>query len=430
MADDELPNLLQGNTYDRHVEVTSDLPFDGTTLDKRVNRPIRDGLKGADVHELRNLAERIDELQEEFVDLQKAKEAEAEAARLAAEAEADDAIKAAVAAQIEAAVEPVLEARPTQAVAPEVVVSNGQNDGMERHIIRREHAQNPPARYLSENRTRKLGKRDAFEVYDMARERQIKRGKRSNILLSGPTGSGKTWSALAYAAARGLEVAHISCKDSTDPFAVQGVTHMTSSASYFYEADLVPAVRGTIGPDGNLHGNLVILDEMQFLDPAVAGFFHPLLQEGVLIMDEGYTVEAHPETLIIGTMNPISSTYAGGKRQSEAFYDRFALHYDVDYDTELEKELVPFDRIHDLSEAVRLSDDFRTPFSTRLLNNWYEVGEDFGAADASDQLIARFSPSEQPALRNLYDTLVGDASEVFGEEAAVEVADEFANLDI
>ena len=290
----------------------------------------------------------------------------------------------------------------------------------QRHIVRREHASHPPKRYLDNYRERKLGARPAFEVFDKAIEYQKSTGNRMNVLLVGPTGAGKTYSALAYAAARGMEVVYISAKDNTDPMALQGALHISPAGTYFYEGELPAGVRGTPDEDGNVRGCIIILDEGQFLEPAVAGFFHPLLQEGRLIMDEGYTIEAHPETLVVATMNPINSTYAGGKRQSAAFMDRFTLQFDVDYDADMEKELVPFESIHQLARDVRDSDDFTTPFSTRLLVNWWDIGQWFGPNDARDQMLARFSASERPVLSTLYDTVIQDTADVFGESTTVE----------
>lgn len=231
--------------------------------------------------------------------------------------------------------------------------------------------------------------REDFEIFAKARQR------RENVLLKGPTGAAKTMSALAFAASEGLPTFTISGSVNFEASEALGQMMLDPATGmpYFQYGGAIEVIR---------NGGVLILDEVNFIPSKVITPLFPLLddrREIVLKQNRGEIIKAHPNLLIVATMNP---GYLGTQAMNFALANRFDHHLEWGYDEAVEKKLIPFKAIRDLAFQLRgeeAAKKISTPVPTNSLMSIVTNTQDFGIDYALANFLARFDDTEQDAVK-------------------------------
>lgn len=218
-------------------------------------------------------------------------------------------------------------------------------------------AEIPSPKWAKEYVNRKvIGSMSEFDIYDHAI------ANAENVLIFGPTGSGKTMSAIAYASARGLNYYNISSHNGSEPSEWIGRWIPTADGHYKWQDGAVTQIVR--------NGGVLLLNEVNFLPERVTTAIFSLLDDRrhlQLMGNNGEIVHAHPNLLIIADMNP---NYRGTRPMNEAFKDRWAHKLEFDYDPTIERKLVKSKALLDMAKQLRDGESRReisTPISTRQL---------------------------------------------------------------
>lgn len=155
-------------------------------------------------------------------------------------------------------------------------------------------------------------------------------GQEKNLLLQGPTSSGKTTLIEQVAARTGWETFVIGCHGGLEFQELVGrVTLKPDGSTGWADGPLVAAMR---------RGGIFILDEMNFLKPEVAGGLNTILQAtSYLIPETGEVVISHPDFRVAATGNAVDgdgrSGYRGVQTPNIALMTRFTIGARVAYMT-------------------------------------------------------------------------------------------------
>jgi MoxR-like ATPase len=151
--------------------------------------------------------------------------------------------------------------------------------------------------------------------------RSVLRGK--NVLLTGPTGTGKSQTALAVAKAMGREVFYINLGATQDPRgSLIGNTHFSKEeGTFFNESAFVRAIQT---PD-----TVILLDEISRAHPEAWNILMTVLDPGqrYLRMDEAVgapEVKVAEGVSFVGTAN-IGGEYTAVRVMDRALLDRFII---------------------------------------------------------------------------------------------------------
>lgn len=206
--------------------------------------------------------------------------------------------------------------------------------------------------------------------------RTVVRG--GNIMLTGPTGTGKSQTAIAVAKTLGRELFYINLGATQDPRgSLIGNTHFSKdSGTFFNESAFVKAIQ--------TENTVILLDELSRAHPEAWNILMTVLDPGqrYLRLDEAVnapTVKVAEGVSFIATAN-IGSEYTAVRVMDRALLDRFTIaeipHLDPTQETRLIKQIYPTidptvaknlaeiaanTRVECISENGRLS----TPISTR-----------------------------------------------------------------
>lgn len=215
-----------------------------------------------------------------------------------------------------------------------------------------------------------------------------------NVLLYGPTGPGKTSLAMAYAAANNLPFGSIPCHGAIEDKAFFGglipKAAKSGGSSWEWQDGIVTLIVK--------HGGVLLLDEVNFLHPRIGAVLHPLLDKRrqiTLLNDGGRVIQAHKDLVVVAAYNP---DYEGTRPLNKAFKNRFAFQMFMDYDTDIENQLVGHSSL--MAVATKLRDaqklgDIETPISTNRLMEFEDIAEELGFHFAVSNFISTFAPHEQ-----------------------------------
>lgn len=220
--------------------------------------------------------------------------------------------------------------------------------------------------------------------------------RKENVLLKGPTGAAKTMSALAFAASEQRPTFTIS--GSVNFEASEAIGQMMldpqTGLPYFQYGGAIEVIK---------NGGVLILDEINFIPSKVITPFFPLLddrREVVLKQNKGEIIKAHPDLLIVATMNP---GYLGTQAMNFALANRFDHHLEWGYEESVEKKLVPCKSLREFATQLRANPSISTPVPTNALMSILSNTTEFNLDYALANFLARFDEAERKAVSYVLD---------------------------
>lgn len=203
---------------------------------------------------------------------------------------------------------------------------------------------------------------------------------RKNILLYGPTGSGKTHICQQVAEALDLPFAFVSCTSGMSEGVLSGrLLPLGDHGKFEY------AISEFVNVYEN--GGVFLLDEVDAADPNVLLIINAALANGRISIpgrtDKPYA-ERHPDFVCIAAANTIGAgadrQYSGRNKLDASTLDRFMIgKIFIDYDLAVEKELCPNEDLLQWCHKVRqgINDNgLERAMSTRFIKDAYEMVEE------------------------------------------------------
>jgi len=247
------------------------------------------------------------------------------------------------------------------------------------------------------------------DVYDYAQRTQ------QNVLLTGEAGTGKTSSARNYAAINKLPFVTIECTQQIDQSVTQGrfvPTGVGNSTQWKY-SQLASAIQ---------RPSVVLLNELTRMSPKAASLFLRLLAERELLIEPlNEVIKVHPECLIVADQNT-GLGYTGTSKQDTALIDRFSIKLEFKYDTAIESKFIKSPALlefaSNIREASELNDEFSTPMSTRVLQNFQAQATSLNFAFAVHALLNNYpkSDGERDAIKMRLDAEIDRIASDLGVE--------------
>ena len=135
-----------------------------------------------------------------------------------------------------------------------------------------------------------------------------------NLLISGPTGCGKSSLVEQFLSRMGVELYRVACHGKMDFGELTGSTAILPDGSTKF-------IHGPL-PRAMLNGSVLLLDEVNFLSPAMVGALNTVLDGGPLLIPEtGELIQPHRDFRVVATGNSVergddASHYAGTQRMN------------------------------------------------------------------------------------------------------------------
>lgn len=149
--------------------------------------------------------------------------------------------------------------------------------------------------------------------------------QKQNVILTGGTGVGKTTHITQLANRINQPLLRINFNGETRMSDLVGKVHVVAGETRWMDGVLPLAMR---------NGWWLLLDELDFAEPAVLSLLHPVLEdESVLVLKEnsGEIIRPHPNFRIFATANSIGAmseqagSFTGTNEMNEAFLDRWQV---------------------------------------------------------------------------------------------------------
>ena len=157
-------------------------------------------------------------------------------------------------------------------------------------------------------------------------------GRRLNVWISGPTGSGKTHGARQAADALGLAWGFHGAMTMAHE-----LLGFVDAGGTYHSTQFVERFRS----DGN--GGLCLLDELDSWGPEATLCLNSALANGQISLPTGEIVDRHPDFACVGAANTwglgATAAFTGRNRLDAAFLSRFAVKLSWAYDETLERDI-------------------------------------------------------------------------------------------
>jgi len=229
-------------------------------------------------------------------------------------------------------------------------------------------------------------------------------GRKMNVLIFGPTGTGKTHLLRHLACELKVPYMRLNLNGGTTVEAMLGQWvpdegEGNSSRYRWVDGHLTRFVR---------NGGIIVLDEVNAAPAEILFVLHGLLDEErrlVLTDKDGEVLSSHPEFMLCATMNP---DYEGTRPLNAAFADRFDVKLEVDYDEKVDAKVLGKDAPEGLLGVVKklramtvpLGSELTVPVSTRALKQFMANLRLFGFDMALDLFVQRYPPGERKAVKS------------------------------
>ena len=254
--------------------------------------------------------------------------------------------------------------------------------------------------------SRNFGNFSELEIY----ERAYRTGW--NVLNEGPTGCGKTSSAVAFAAAHQKPFYAISPNVSVEPSQLFGKYVRDNGEWVWQDGPVTDMIR---------NGGVLLISEVNFLPTRTGVVLFPFLdfQRQITLMDhKNEVIRAHrPDCwcdleedeceekwlLVIADMNP---GYAGTGDLNAAFRNRFPIQLVWDYDESVEAQLIEGSVLRALAKQFRVQNatgDIETPMATNMLIEFEAQLRIFDFDFALANLVRRFEKDERDTVRKVLE---------------------------
>lgn len=214
------------------------------------------------------------------------------------------------------------------------------------------------------------------------------------LMLSGPTGSGKTYLSEQLSKALDLDFSHISCT------AGMSESHLTGRM----------VADGTYIPTSFVglyeRGGVFLLDEIDAADSNVLLIINSAIANGKMSVPnrkENPIAKRHENFHLVVASNTWghgSFEYSGREILDKAFLDRFALSKAyIDYDEELELSITDNLPLTDKLQYVRRNCKIERSISTRTILSAYKMSASFSEEEICDILTLDWTDEEKSKFK-------------------------------
>jgi MoxR-like ATPase len=226
----------------------------------------------------------------------------------------------------------------------------------------------------------------------------------ANLLITGPTGSGKTEGLKKLGKKHNVPVYKVDCGSITTADKWVGHKEVDEKGTHYVLSEHLR----WLSADGCEPG-LVVYDELSRLHPSLHNILIPILDgsQSIWVPELGVNVNVHPDTLIAATAN-IGSGYSGTYRMDDALVGRFGYRIEQEFPPIPEEVKVistrtgvPADKAKILVEIAAqtrqkaANSDLSFPISTRnLLDAGNLVASGMSIVDAADYTFVKFYSEE------------------------------------
>ena len=200
--------------------------------------------------------------------------------------------------------------------------------------------------------------------------------------ISGPSGTGKTYSLLQEAAKLGREVLRVNMTGETDESDLIGSFRLLNGETVYSEGPIIQAMR---------RGCVLLLDEVDLANPARIMCLQSILEgspyfnkktKEMIYPADGFTIVATANTKGRGDDR---AKFISANVHNEAFLERFAITFDQDYtDEETEKKL-----LSKLAEALGLNLSADQEYVDALVDWANEIRKQYMDANLDDVISTR-----------------------------------------
>lgn len=216
-----------------------------------------------------------------------------------------------------------------------------------------------------------------------------------NVLFRGPTGSGKTTAARAYASYLQVPFTRVEFHKQLAIESVFGRNHYRDGQTIFEPGDLYVTLQG---PSVNL------LDEISNINAGSFAGFHGMLDAGgtIFVPQTGSNIFRHDDARIFAAYNP---KYSGNQQLSEAGRNRFAYPMEWGYDDDVENDRIGTytPTLLTIVRKLRTEERIHSDVGTNAMEEFIHVTNDMSIDAAIYLFVNRFDEGERWAVKNVLD---------------------------